>query len=63
LVDNFLVPRTVEHHDDDILDTFVDRARHDSERFGNGRFQFQSVAPPLHVLDHARAVGKFCHVK
>jgi len=29
LVDNFLVPRTVEHHDNDILNAFVNRTRHD----------------------------------
>src|SRR5438874_1264016 len=62
-IDHFLVPRAVEHHDDDVLHTFVHRARHNGQRFGNGRLQFQIIAPALHVLDHARAIGKFCHVK
>ena len=45
LVDDLLVPRSVEHHDDDVLDAFVERTRDDGEGFGNGRFQFQIVDP------------------
>ena len=35
LLDDFLVARPVEHHDDDILDSFIHRARDNRERFGN----------------------------
>ena len=31
--DDLLVPRPVEHHHDDVLHAFVQRARHDGERF------------------------------
>ena len=55
--------RTVEHHDDNVLDALFDRARNNRESFGDGAIHAQGIAAFLHVANDPRSVGELRHVK
>jgi len=63
LLDDFLVPRPVQHHYHHILHAFVYGPGDDGQRLGDRRVDVERIAALLHVLNHARAVSQLRHVK
>ena len=60
LRDDFLMTRPIEHHDDHILHTFLERARDERERFIDRILQLQSFCRDFCMYStHIRPVGKF----